>query len=110
LDSASRDPLRVLFAAYPLHLVACARQIGGIALPVPTTPGVPIEDISRLVNHSSTTSTETIYCKQIRPVIVHGADVMDRILLPQADKERSQRAVPNSEEWAVGLAVLSLVG
>jgi hypothetical protein len=40
---------------------------------------VPIEHISRLVGHSSTTTTETIYRKQIRPVIVHGADVMDRI-------------------------------
>jgi Phage integrase family len=40
---------------------------------------VPIEQISRLVGHSSTTTTETIYRKQIRPVIVHGADVMDRI-------------------------------
>jgi integrase len=40
---------------------------------------VPIERISRLVGHSSTTTTETIYRKQIRPVIVHGADVMDRI-------------------------------
>jgi integrase len=39
---------------------------------------VPIEHISRLVGHSSMT-TETIYRKQIRPVIVHGADVMDRI-------------------------------
>jgi integrase len=40
---------------------------------------VPIEQISRLVGHSSSTTTETIYRKQIRPVIVHGADVMDRI-------------------------------
>jgi hypothetical protein len=40
---------------------------------------VPIEQISRLVGHSSTTTTETIYRKQIRLVIVHGADVMDRI-------------------------------
>jgi hypothetical protein len=40
---------------------------------------VPIEQISRLVGHSSTTTTETIYRKQIRPVIVHGADVMDQI-------------------------------
>jgi len=40
---------------------------------------VPIEHISRLVGHSSTTTTETIYRKQIRPVIVHGADIMDRI-------------------------------
>ena len=40
---------------------------------------MPIEHISRLVGHSSTTTTETIYRKQIRPVIVHGADAMDRI-------------------------------
>jgi len=40
---------------------------------------VPLERISRLVGHSSTTTTETIYRKQIRPVIVHGADIMDRI-------------------------------
>jgi integrase len=39
---------------------------------------LPIEHISRLVGHTSTT-TETIYRKQIRPVIMHGADVMDRI-------------------------------
>jgi integrase len=41
--------------------------------------GVPIEQISRLVGHSGTATTETVYRKQIRPVIVHGADVMDRI-------------------------------
>lgn len=41
--------------------------------------GVPIEQISRLVGHSGTTTTETIYRKQIRPVLVHGADAMDAI-------------------------------
>jgi len=41
--------------------------------------GLPIEQISRLVGHSGTATTETVYRKQIRPVIVHGADVMDRI-------------------------------
>jgi hypothetical protein len=41
--------------------------------------GVPIEQISRLVGHSGTWTTELIYRKQIRPVIVHGADMMDRI-------------------------------
>ena len=46
---------------------------------------VPIERISRLVGHSSTTTTETIYRKQIRPVIVHGADAMDRIFPAEAD-------------------------
>jgi integrase len=41
--------------------------------------GVPIEHISRLVGHSGTLTTETIYRKQIRPVIVQGADAMDVI-------------------------------
>lgn len=48
---------------------------------------VPIEQISRLVGHSSTTTTETIYRKQIRPVIMHGADVMDRIFLGQVNPD-----------------------
>jgi integrase len=41
--------------------------------------GMPIEEISRLVGHSGTTTTETIYRKQIRPVLVRGADAMDLI-------------------------------
>jgi integrase len=41
--------------------------------------GMPIGQISRLVGHSGTTTTETIYRKQIRPVLVQGADVMDAI-------------------------------
>lgn len=36
--------------------------------------GVPIEQISRLVGHSGTMTTETIYRKQIRPVLMQGAD------------------------------------
>lgn len=41
---------------------------------------VPIENISRLVGHRSTMVTETVYRKQLRPVIEDGAEVMDRIL------------------------------
>jgi integrase len=40
---------------------------------------VPIESISRLVGHRSTMVTETIYRKQLRPVIEGGAEAMDRI-------------------------------
>jgi integrase len=46
--------------------------------------GVPIEHISLLVGHSGTTTTETIYRKQIRPVIVQGADAMDRIFATES--------------------------
>lgn len=41
--------------------------------------GVPLEEISRLVGHRSTSVTELVYRKQIRPVLQHGATVMDRI-------------------------------
>lgn len=41
--------------------------------------GVPLEEISRLVGHSSTAVTEEVYRKQIRPVIQTGAVAMDRI-------------------------------
>ncbi len=41
--------------------------------------GVPLEEISRLVGHSSTAVTEEVYRKQIRPVVQTGAVAMDRI-------------------------------
>ena len=41
--------------------------------------GVPIEEISRLVGHNSTEVTETVYRKQIRPVLLAGAEAMDGI-------------------------------
>jgi integrase len=42
--------------------------------------GVPIEKIARLVGHAGGSDvTETIYRKQIRPVLLEGAEVMDRI-------------------------------
>jgi site-specific recombinase XerD len=41
--------------------------------------GMPIEQIARLVGHTSTAVTETVYRQQIRPVIVEGAEAMDRI-------------------------------
>jgi hypothetical protein len=40
---------------------------------------MPIEHIARLVGHTSTAVTETVYRHQIRPVIVLGAEAMDRI-------------------------------
>ncbi|MFC5825688.1 tyrosine-type recombinase/integrase [Nonomuraea insulae] len=40
--------------------------------------GLPLEEISRLVAHSSTATTEAVYRKQIRPVVQSGA-VANRI-------------------------------
>jgi hypothetical protein len=52
---------------------------------------MPIEHISRLVGHSGTATTETIYRKHIRPVIVQGADAMDRTS-PRSTEMRSYSA------------------
>lgn len=41
--------------------------------------GIPLEEISRLVGHKSTAVTELICRKQIRPVLQHGTEVMNRI-------------------------------
>jgi integrase len=41
--------------------------------------GIPIEEISRLVGHSSTAVTEQVYRHQIRPVVQDGAIAMDRL-------------------------------
>lgn len=45
--------------------------------------GIPLEEISRLVGHSSTSVTEAVYRKQIRPVLQGGAIAMDRIFLEE---------------------------
>ena len=41
--------------------------------------GVPVEEIARLAGHSSSRTTEVIYCRELRPVITTGAEVMDQI-------------------------------
>jgi integrase len=48
--------------------------------------GVPIEKIARLVGHIGTATTETIYRKQIRPVVTGGAEIMDQ-LFPKRDTD-----------------------
>jgi site-specific recombinase XerD len=55
------------------------RELRHSFVPLLSDAGVPIEQISRLVGHSGTTTTETVYRKQIRPVITEGAEVMDRL-------------------------------
>ena len=41
--------------------------------------GMAIEEISRLVGHSSTLVTQTVYRHELRPVVTSGAEMMDRI-------------------------------
>lgn len=48
--------------------------------------GLPLEEIARLVGHSSTATTEAVYRKQIRPVVESGAVAMDRIFGPAGER------------------------
>jgi integrase len=41
--------------------------------------GVSIEEIARLVGHASTRTTETVYRRELRPVITTGAEIMDEL-------------------------------
>ncbi|MFI0412449.1 tyrosine recombinase XerC [Actinomadura sp. 3N508] len=49
--------------------------------------GMPTENIARLVGHSSTRVTETVYRHELRPVLEDGATEMDRIF-PGAISDR----------------------
>ncbi|MGO8981595.1 MAG: tyrosine recombinase XerC [Streptosporangiaceae bacterium] len=51
--------------------------------------GIPLEEISRLVGHKSTAITETVYRKQIRPVLQSGATAMDRIFGALPDRSHA---------------------
>ncbi|MBF6046416.1 tyrosine-type recombinase/integrase [Streptomyces sp. NRRL B-1677] len=60
--------------------------------------GVPLETIALLVGHSSQTTTEVVYRKQLRPVITKGAEAMDVIFAE--DQEEGGACAP--EEGDVG--------
>ena len=63
------------------------RELGHSFVSLLSDAGVPVEEIARLVGHTSTTVTETVYRKQLRPVLTGGAQVMDTLFdLPEARK------------------------
>jgi integrase len=41
--------------------------------------GVPVENIALLVGHDRSATTETVYRHEIRPALIQGAEVMDKI-------------------------------
>lgn len=59
------------------------RELRHSFVSIMSASGVPLEDIARLVGHNGTAVTEAVYRKQIKPVIVEGAGVMDRVFRRQ---------------------------
>jgi hypothetical protein len=70
--------------------------------------GVPLEDLSRLVGHSSTVVTETVYRKELRPVLTRGAEAMDIVFRTEPVDRQSVTAVHGAsgayQPWGVARA------
>ena len=81
LDAANvRRAFRKVAAAAGLDASAWTpRELRHSFVSLLSDGGVPIEQIARLVGHSSTSTTERVYRHQIRPVVQGGAEVMDRL-------------------------------
>jgi integrase len=55
------------------------RELRHTFVSIMSEQGVPVEEIAHLVGHSTTSTTETVYRKELRPVISTGAEVMDLV-------------------------------
>ena len=82
LDAANvRRDFRRIATAAGLHATDWTpRELRHSFVSLLSDEGVPVEQIARLVGHAGGSSvTETVYRKQLRPVIDEGAIAMDRI-------------------------------
>jgi site-specific recombinase XerD len=55
------------------------RELRTLFVSLMSDSGVPVEEIARLVGHTSSRTTEVVYRRELRPVITTGAEVMDKI-------------------------------
>jgi integrase len=55
------------------------RELRHTFVSIMSEQGVPVEEIARLVGHSTSATTESIYRRELRPVISTSAEVMDKI-------------------------------
>ena len=60
-----------------------------------SSAGIPIEDISHLVGHANTRTTEKVYRKELRPVLRRGAKAMDDIF--KAHHEANELPAPRGQ-------------
>lgn len=92
LDSANvRRSFRTLLHAAGLDAERWTpRELRHSFVSLMSDAGVPLEEIARLVGHGSTKVTETVYRKQLRPVLTAGAQVMDSLFVQSAVEQREQ--------------------
>lgn len=87
LDAANvRRAFRSIVKAAGLAPEWTPRELRHSFVSLMSDHGIPVEKIARVVGHSSTTTTEVVYRKQLRPVITEGADTMD-VIFGEAARE-----------------------
>lgn len=74
-----RRAFRKICAAAGIGKNWTPRELRHTFVSIMSEQGVPVEEIARLVGHSVTSTTETVYRHELRPVISTGAEVMDAI-------------------------------
>ena len=81
LDAANvRRAFRTVVAAAGLEATEWTpRELRHSFVSLLSSSGVPIEDIAHLVGHASTSVTEKVYRKELRPVLSRGATAMDAL-------------------------------
>ncbi len=80
-SSVRRDFRNAIKSVRDIHAYAWTpRELRHTFVSLMSAHGVSLEEIARLVGHSSTAVTELVYRKELRPVLTEGAEVMDEIL------------------------------
>jgi integrase len=80
LDAANvRRSFRSICRAAGIEESWAPRELRTSFVSLLSASGVAVEEIARLAGHSSSRTTEVIYRKELRPVLVKGAEVMDQI-------------------------------
>jgi hypothetical protein len=59
--------------------VDTARVAAQLCVAAVSNTGLSIEDISHLVGHANTRVTESVYSKEVRPVLARGAGAVDAL-------------------------------
>lgn len=93
--NVQRDFRTVISAAGLVGKEWTPRELRQSFVSVLSDARVPLEVISRLVGHRSTAVTETVYRKQLRPVIEDAAIAMDHIFPARADSHSASHSGPD---------------
>ena len=74
-----RREFRLITKAAGLGTGWVPRELRHTFVSIMSQGGVPVEEIARLAGHKQTSTTELVYRRELRPVIITGAELMDKV-------------------------------